>query len=101
MSFNENTDQMDWKDEFVWMLISVGSGALLSFLYIYFQRFQDANDVAVVLICCIAFYVLSILVRIQNHRGQVLTGRTGFDEKKLKFVFPVLGFAIGVALLLF
>jgi hypothetical protein len=48
-----------------------------------------------------AFYILSILVRIQNHRGQALTGRPAFNEAKLKLVFPVLGFAIGVALLLF
>ena len=101
MSFNEKTGQMNWKDEFVWILISIGSGIILSFIYFHFQRFADANNYAVVFICCIAFYVLSILVRIQNHRGQALTGRPAFDEVKLKFVFPVLGFAIGFALLLF
>ena len=29
MSFNEKTKQMDWKDECVWMVISVLSGVLL------------------------------------------------------------------------
>ena len=101
MSFNEKTDQMNWKDEFVWMLISACSGVILSFIYIYFKKFPDVNHLLVVLICCIMFYILSILLRIQNHRGQFLTGRTGFDEEKLKFIFPVLGFVIGIALLLF
>jgi len=101
MSFNEKTDQMDWKDEFVWMLISIVYGLLLSFLFLYFQRFPEANNLVVILSCCIAFYVLSILVRIQNHRGQALTGKPGFDEKKLKYYFPIPGFAVGVALLLF
>jgi len=101
MSFNEKTDQMDWRDEFVWLLISIGSGVLLSFIYFHFQRFPDANNLVIILICCIAFYVLSIIIRIQNHRGQALTGKPAFDEKKLKFFFPVVGFAIGLAVLLF
>ena len=74
---------------------------LLSFFYFYFQLFAGVNNLVVALSCCISFYVLSILVRIQNHRGQALTGKPAFDEKKLKFVFPVLGFVIGVAPLLF
>ena len=101
MSFNEKTEQMDWKDEFIWILISFGSGVLLSFLYFYLQKFPDANHLVVILSCCLAFYALSILVRIQNHRGQALTGKPAFDEKKLRVVFPILGFAIGIALLLF
>ena len=101
MSFNEKTGQMDWRDEFIWILISIGSGILLSSLYFYFQRFPDVNNLVVVLTCCITFYVLSILVRIQNHRGQVLTGKPAFDEAKLKFAFPILGFSVGIALLLF
>jgi uncharacterized membrane protein YfcA len=101
MSFNEKTGKMNWKDEFVWMLISIISGLLLSFLFLYFQRFPEANNFVIVLICCIAFYVLSILVRIQNHRGQALTGKPGFDEKKLKYYFPIPGFVVGIALLLF
>jgi len=89
MSFNENTDQMDWKDESVWMLISVASGLLLSYLFIYYQRFPDVNNLTIVVICCIALYVFSILVRIQNHRGKAITGKPGFDEKTLKYFFPV------------
>jgi len=101
MSFNEKTGQMNWKDELVWVLISIASGILLSLVYFHFQRFANVNNFTVVLACCMAFYVLSILVRIQNHRGQALTGRPAFNEAKLKLVFPLLGFAIGVALLLF
>lgn len=101
MSFNEKTDRMDWKDEFIWVVISTGSGILLSSLYIYFHRFPDVNNLLLIIICCVAFYVLSILVRIQNHRGQALTGETAFDEAKLKFAFPILGFVVGIALLLF
>jgi hypothetical protein len=32
----------------------------------------------------INFTVLSILIRIQNHRGKPLTGKTGVKEKYLK-----------------
>lgn len=101
MSFNDRTDRMDWKDEFVWIAISVVSGVLLAYLYYYFERFQDESSVVIGLICCVAFYVLSILVRIQNHRGQALTGKTAFDESKLKWIFPIVGFAIGFSVLLF
>ena len=90
---------MDWQDEFTWMLISIVSGLLLSFLFYFYQKFPNVNILTICIICSIAFYVLSILVRAQNHRGKVLTGKTGFDEKKLKYIFPVLGFAIGIALL--
>jgi hypothetical protein len=101
LGFSAKTDQMDWKDESAWMLISVASGFLLSYLFIHNQRFPDANNLTIVVICCIAFFVLSILVRIQNNRGKALTGKPGFDEKTLKYFFPAPDFAIGIALLLF
>ena len=101
MSFDEKTDVMNWKDECIWILISIGSGTLLALLYFYFQTFPAANPVVLVLLCCLGFYLLSILIRIQNHRGQALTGKPAFAEARLKFVFPVLGFALGIALLLF
>ena len=101
MSFNDETGQMDWRDEIVWIMISVGSGIVLSFLYSHFRRFPDTKYSVILLICCAAFYILSILLRVQNHRGEGFTGRTAVDETKLKFVFPVVGFAIGIALLLF
>jgi hypothetical protein len=100
MSFNEKTDQMDWKDESGWMLISIVSGLLLSYLYIYYQRFPDADNLTIVVICYVAFYVFSIILRIQNHRGKAITGKPGFNEKALKYFFPVPGFVIGIALLL-
>jgi len=101
MSFNEKTDKMDWKDESIWILISIGSGLLLALLYIYFQRFPETDNLQIILTCCIAFYALSIFIRIHNHRGQALTGKPAFAEAKLKFVFPVLGFAVGIAVLIF
>ncbi len=101
MSFNEKNDQMDWKDESAWIIISVASGLILSYLFIYYQRFPDGNKLTIVVICCIAFYLFSILVRIQNHRGKAITGKPGFDEKTLKYFFPVPVFAIGIAILLF
>lgn len=54
MNFNEKTDQMDWKDESAcWILISIVSGLLLSCLFIYYQRFPDADNLTIVLICCV------------------------------------------------
>lgn len=99
MSYDEKTDKMDWKDEYTWMVLSLISGVLLSFLFFYFDKLPNSSPVAVISICCISFYILSILVRIQNHRGKVLTGKRVLNEEILKFVFPVLGF--GIALLIF
>lgn len=67
------------------MLISIVSGLLLSYLYIYYQRFPDADNLTIVVICCVAFYVFSIILRIQNHRGKAITGKPGFNEKALKY----------------
>ena len=99
MSYDEKTDRMDWKDEFDWIGISLISGLLLAFIFFYFDRFPDASHITVIAICCAGFYLLSILIRIQNHRGKLLTGETAANEKKLKFIFPVLGFALGLALI--
>ena len=101
MSYDEKTDRVDWKDESGWIVISLMSGLLLSFTYSHFRRFPDTSHVAVMAICCVGFYILSILVRIQNHRGKALTGKTALNEKYLKLVFPILGFAIGFALLFY
>lgn len=35
MSVHEKTGQMDWEDESAWMLISIVSSLLLSYLFIY------------------------------------------------------------------
>ena len=99
MSFDENTDHMNWKDEFNWVIISITSGLVLSTLFFHFDRFPEVNIVAVYAVCCIGFYLLSILVRIQNHRGKPLTGKTGVEERYLKYIFPLLGFGIGFAIL--
>lgn len=101
MSYDEKTDKIDWKGEYSWMVISAISGIVLSFLFIIFNRFPNSSLVTILSGCCIVFYILSILIRIQNHRGKVLTGKTGSDTKKLKFVFPILGFGLGLALIFF
>lgn len=101
VSYDEKTDRMNWKDEYSWLVISFVSGLFLSFLFIFFDRFPEANNIAIYAICCGGFYLLSILVRIQNHRGKSLTGKTGVKEKYLKYIFPLLGFGIGFAILFF
>ena len=99
MSYDDETGKMDWKDESVWVLISLISGAMLSFLFIYFNRFQNTGHGAVIAISCSGFYVLGILLRIQNQRGKILTSKTAVNEKYLKYIFPVIGFGLGLALL--
>ena len=99
MSYDENTGRINWKDELSWLIISFISGLVLSSLFIYFEKFTEANCIVILSICCTGFYLLSILVRAQNHRGKPLTGKTGIEEKYLKFIFPALGFGIGLAIL--
>ena len=101
MSYDDMTGRIVLKDEFTWIVISLISGLLLSLIFVYFDRFPNANHVVVSVLCSIGFYILSILIRAQNLRGKTLTGKTAFNEKYLKFVFPVLGFAIGFALIFF
>lgn len=98
MSYDEKTDRMNWKDEFSWLAISLVSGVLLSSVFIFFDRFPATSKLVIFVICCAGFYLLSILVRIQNHRGKPLTGKTGVKEQYLKYVFPILGFGIGFAI---
>ena len=99
MSYDEKADKMNWKDEYTWLVVSLISGVLLWFIFFYFDKFSNISPAAFIAVCCICFYVLSILVRIQNHRGKILTGKRAINEKILKFIFPLLGF--GIALLLF
>jgi len=101
MSFDERTDQMNWKDEFVWIGISGVSGLVQWLLFIYFEKFEDVSHITLLSLSILCFYILSILLRIQNYRGKFRTGKTAFPEKNLKWAFPVLGFLIGIALLVF
>jgi len=101
MSYDEKNNKMDWKDECIWIGISVVSGVLLSLLFMYSNKFPELNLVSNISVCCIAFYVLSILIRVQNHRGKVLSGKTVVNEKLLKFIFPILGIGVGIALIIF
>lgn len=101
MSYDDETDRIDWKDEIVWILIAVASGVALSMLYFVLGKFSGISWFVLLLICCVGFYVLGVLLRIQNYRGRVLVGRTLFPEERLKFVFPALGFIVGIALVVF
>ena len=84
---------MDGKDEFSWILISLISGSILSFLFYYFDRFPHASYMMLSVICFFPYYILSVIVRVQNQRMKSLThGKNAFNEKYLKFVFPVMGF---------
>lgn len=98
MGYDEKTDRMNWGDEFGWFGISFFSGIVLSILFLFFDRFPKANIIVLFFICIFGFYLLSILFRVQNHRGKILSGKTGIKEKNIKVVFPILGFAIGLAL---
>lgn len=100
MSFDEKTDRMDWKDEASWMAIASISGIILWLIFLYYERFPDNNQLTILFLSVASFYLLSILVRIQNHRGKLWTGKTGWPEKKLKWVFPIMGFLVGLALLI-
>ena len=71
---------MDWKDEFIWLVVSVISGLMLWLIFFYFERFPDASHIVVLSLSISGFYLLSILVRIQNHRGMALTGKISFPE---------------------
>ena len=99
MGYDEKADKIDWKDEYVWVVISLLSGITLSLLFIFFDRFPETNHVAVISITCIVFYIFGILLRIQNHRGKILTAKTAVNEKYLKYIFAIAGFGIGLALL--
>jgi hypothetical protein len=49
----------------------------------------------------VGVYLLSILIRAQNHRGKVLSGKTGFNEKYLKYSLPLLAIGIGLLFIFF
>jgi hypothetical protein len=95
----DNSDKVNWKDEGSWVAIALVSGALLAALFLYLDRFPGAGAAVVVLLTCLGFYLLSILLRLQNHRGEFWLGRTIHKEGRLKIVFPIVGFAFGFALL--
>jgi uncharacterized membrane protein len=99
MSYDVKSDKMDWKNEYSWMVISIISGILLSFLFFHFDRFPGANTIIVMISSCFGFYILSLLLRIQNQRGRVLTGKPASKERIIKYIFPVIGFVFGFALI--
>ena len=82
------------------MVISTISGIVLSVIFLMVDRFPNIRPVSLLLTCCIGFYGISIFLRIQNHRGKILTGKTGTDTRRIKVVFPILGFILGFAWIL-
>lgn len=101
MSYDSKTDRMDWKDESSWLGIATLSGLSMALVFGYFERFPGASPVILALSCCAGFYILSILLRLQNHRGEFWLGRTVLREGRLKVFFPLVGFAFGLVLLVF
>ena len=101
MSYDVKSDKMDWKDEYSWMVLSIISGVALSILFIHFDKFHGSSPITVVVLSCLGFYILSILLRIQNQRGRVLTGKPASAEKIIKHIFPILGFVFGIAIIFF
>ncbi len=37
----------------------------------------------------------------QKQRGRVLTGKSGSKERSIKYIFPIVGFVFGIALMFF
>ncbi len=93
MDYHEKINKVDWKDECSWMVISAISGIVLWIIFLVFDRFPNVGFGFLLLACCIGFYGISILLRIQNHIGKPLTGR-------IKVVFPILGLILGFAWIL-
>ena len=99
MSYDDKTGKMDWRDEYSWMSISLISGGLLSFLFVFFNKFQNVSYFVLVFLAGTGFYALSILLRIQNQRGKILTSKTAVNERYIKYIFPIIGLGIGLALI--
>ena len=98
MGYDEKVDRMNWKDEMGWIVISVVSGVLLSVLFLYFDTFPELNSILLVVLCGIGFYVLSILMRVQNLRGKPIAGSERVKARYVKYIFPLVGFGIGAAI---
>ena len=96
MGYNEKTDKINWKGEWSWLAVSIISGIIMSLTFVYYDRFPEASLAFIVICCCVGVYLLSILIRMQNHRGKTLSGKTGFNEKYLKYGLPFLAFGIGL-----
>ena len=100
MSYDPKTNIMDWWDEATWLAISIASGLLLAVVFLQSEKFGGASPLVLTPICMASFYVLSILTRIQNQRGRIHTAKAAIGERHLKIIFPIVGFGIGIAILL-
>ena len=101
MRYVEKTDKIDWKGEWSWLAVSLISGIIMSLMFIYYNRFPGVSLAFIIICCCVGVHLLSILIRAQNHRGKVLSGKTGFNEKYLKYSLPFLAIGIGLLFIFF
>lgn len=101
MSYDEQSGRMDWRDEAGWLGIAATAGLLQWLLFRHFGVLADMTPAILLVLTVLAFWLLGVLVRIQNARGRALTGRTGFPERALKYLFPVTGFLVGLLLILY
>ena len=100
MSYNPKTDSMNWRDETIWLAVSIASGLLLVVVFSHSEKFAGASPLVLNSICIVGSYVLSILTRTQNQRGRLHTSNATVGEKHLKLFLPIAGFGIGIAILL-
>ena len=100
MAYDPTTNSIDWRDEATWLAISIASGLLLAVLFLNSEKFAGASPLVLTPISMAGFYFLSILIRIQNQRGRIHTAKATIDDRYLKLVFPIVGFGIGIAILL-
>ena len=101
MSYNEKTDKIEWKGEWSWFAVSLISGIIMSLMFVYYKRFPGVSLAFIIICCCVGIYLLSILIRAQNHRGKNILGKTGFNEKYLKYSLPFLSIGIGLLFIFF
>ena len=88
-----------WKKEQSWMVISLISGILISALFVMFDQFPGLSEFLLVVASTMSFYILSIILRLDNARGKARSGKPGLTELDLKVGFPVLGFGVGLCLI--
>ena len=101
MSYDEKTGKIDWKGEWSWLAVSLISGIIMSLMFVYYKRFPGVSLAFIIICCCVGMYLLSILIRAQNHRGKTISGKTGFNEKYLKYGLPFLAIGIGLLFIFF
>jgi hypothetical protein len=101
MSYDKKTGKFDLKGELSWIAVSLISGIIMTSMFVYYNRFPGVSLAFIIICCCVGVHLLSILIRAQNHRGKVLSGKTAFKEKYLKYSLPFLAIGIGLLFIFF